>query len=401
MWGRCKGCMGLDHRDWVDDGSDAGWRFLNFLIFFMRKRLGISLLLAGVGMLLPFLSQAQDTPVTGLSENIQGLQATLEQVYTAMMVHVGELIGVGRGLAGFGALLYICYRVWGHLARAEAIDFFPLLRPFALLLVLLYYPALVGLLNGILQPTVAGTAVLVTDANAAITVLLQQKEAILEQSNDWQMYVGPDGSGSQEKWEQYSGQAETGVFSGISDALKFQLSKMSYNFKNAVQVALSKVLEVVYEAAALCINTLRTFELVLLAILGPLVIGLTAFDGFKHVLTAWIGRYVNVFLWLPVANIFGSLCGQIQAEMIKLDIQQMQSSGQTSFGSTDVAYLIFLLIAICGYFCVPSITNHIINVFPSGGGALLSKVTNGGDGAAMDAMAMGAEATKAIGGMGV
>ena len=51
----------------------------------------------------------------------------------------------------------------------------------------------------------------------------------------------------------------------------------------------------------LCINTLRTFSLIVLAILGPLVFGLAVFDGFGHTLTVWLARYINVFLWLPVA----------------------------------------------------------------------------------------------------
>ena len=201
-----------------------------------------------------------------------------------------------------------------------------MLRPFCLGLVLILYPAFIGVLNGILQPTVAGTAALVKNANEAITVLLQQKEAALEQSTDWQMYVGPDGNGNEAKWEQYSGEASTGVFSGISNAVKFGISRMMYNFRNSVKVVLSEILELLFEAASLCVNTLRTFDLILLAILGPLVLGLASFDGFKHVLTAWLARYVNVFLWLPVANIFGSLCGQIQEQMIKIDIAALEKA---------------------------------------------------------------------------
>ena len=174
------------------------------------------------------------------------------------------------------------------------------------------------------------------------------------------------------------------------------MSRIAYNFRNGVKVVLSQVLEVVYEAAALCINTLRTFELVLLAILGPLAIGLSVYDGFQHVMTAWLGRYINVFLWLPVTNIFASMCGQVQAEMIKIDIQQIQTSGQTAFGATDVAYMIYLIIAIVGYFCVPSITNHIINVFPSGGGSMLSRVSRGTKETAKEAVMV---AGKAAGGM--
>lgn len=355
---------------------------------------------AGIGMVMPLGAWAQDAPVTGLSNSIGGLQTTLENVYNTMMVHCGELMGIGQALAGFGALLYISYRVWGHLARNEAIDVFPLLWPFGLGLLISLYPGFIGAVNGLLQPTVSGTAALVNDANAAITTLLQEKEAALEQSTDWQMYVGADGGGSMEKWEQYSGDAETGVFSGLTNAVKFQLARISYNFRNGVKVVLSEVLQIVYEAAALCINTLRTFELILMAILGPLAIGLSVYDPFRNAFAAWLGRYINVFLWLPVANIFGSLCGQIQAEMIKIDIAQIQASGSTGFNSTDVAYIIFLIIAIIGYFCVPSITSHILHVFPSGGGALLGKVSGKAEAAAKAPVEIASAAAGAAAKMG-
>jgi conjugative transposon TraJ protein len=358
------------------------WGSLFLKNLFMAKWLWMALPMVVVVVGMPLPSWAQGAP-TGLAGDIHGLQATLDTVYDSMMVNVGELVGVGQGLAGIGALLYVCYRVWGHLARAEAIDFYPLLRPFALGLVLALYPGFIGALHGLLQPTVTGTAALVNNANEAITVLLAQKEAALEQTSEWQMYVGPDGSGSLDKWEQYSGEAASGVFSGVANSVKFAIDRLMYNLRNSVKVSFSEILQLIYEAAALCINTLRTFNLILLSILGPIVIGLSCFDGFKSLLSAWIGRYINVFLWLPVANIFGSLIGQIQEEMIKLDTQQLLAGGSESFGATDAAYIIFLLIAIVGYFCVPSITNHIINVFPSGGGALQQKVTNYGPQAMM------------------
>lgn len=332
-----------------------------------------------LGAMLPLAALAQGSPSTGLSGDLQGMQGVLDTVRSTMMVHAGELAGVGRAIAGLGALFYCCYKVWGHLARNEGIDFYPLLRPFALSIVLVCYTGFVGLIEGIMEPTVAGTAALVTDANAAITTLLAQKQQILQTTAEWQMYVGPTGSGDESKWEAYnSGDVDDGVFSSISNGLRFQLSRLSYNFRNGVKLVLSQVLEVIYEAAALCINTLRTFELVLLAILGPLAIGISAYPGFHGTLGAWVGRYVNVFLWLPVVNICGSLCGQVEIEMIKIDIAQLQASGTTAFGATDVGYLIFLVIGIFCYFSVPSITNHILNVFPYGGGSLLSRVSGGG-----------------------
>ena len=187
------------------------------------------------------------------------------------------------------------------------------------------------------------------------------------------MFVGPSGSGDQDKWEQYSGTADDGVLSGISNSIKFEMAKASYNFRNAIKEWLSEILQLFYAAASLCINTIRTFYLIVLAILGPLVFGIAVFDGLHHTLSVWIARYINIFLWLPVANIFGSILGKIEQNMIQLDINQIQANGDTYFGSMDTGYMIFLLIGIVGYFTVPSIANHIVNA--GGAGSLLSKST--------------------------
>jgi len=180
--------------------------------------------------------------------------------------------------------------------------------------------------------------------------------------------VGPDGSGNLDKWEQYTGNTDNGVGTGfgLANWVKFEMSKAAYNLKNSFKVILSEFLELLFQAAALCVNTVRIFYLVVLAIVGPLVFGLSVFDGFKHVLGAWLGRYIHIFLWLPVCNIFGSLIGQIQQEMLKVDISQLQSAGQTWFGPTDAAYLVFLCMGIIGYFTVPGITSKIISVATGG-----------------------------------
>jgi conjugative transposon TraJ protein len=152
------------------------------------------------------------------------------------------------------------------------------------------------------------------------------------------------------------------------------MAKASYNFRNSIKEWMSEVLHVLYMAAALCINTIRTFYLIVLAILGPLVFGISVFDGFGHTLTVWIARYINIFLWLPVANIFGSIIGKVQEKMIEMDIHEISTTGDTFFSSTDTAYLVFMIIGIIGYFTVPSVANYIVHA--GGGNALLYKVNN-------------------------
>jgi hypothetical protein len=145
-----------------------------------------------------------------------GLQGVLDSVYNTMIGNSSALIGVGQALAAFGALAFIGVRVGGHLARAEAVDVFPLLRPFVIGLAISIFPAVIGIINGVMQPTVTGTAALVDHSNDALAALLAAREQALQQSADWQMYVGAAGSGDEQKWEQLSGEADSGLFSGKS-----------------------------------------------------------------------------------------------------------------------------------------------------------------------------------------
>lgn len=326
-----------------------------------------------VGLLWPGLSRAED-----LGGEIEGLQVVLGQLYEEMLPLCSQLIGVGRGLAGFAATWYIAYRVWGHLSRAEPIDFYPLFRPFVIGFAVLVFPSVIGLINGVMQPTVTATGAMVEGSEKSIAVLLEQKGEVEKKSIAWQVYVGADGTGDREEWYKYmhpnEENSDEGWLESIGNDVKFAMAKASYNFRHSIKAWLSEILHILYLAAGLCINTIRTFYLVVLAILGPLVFGLAVFDGFQHTLTVWLARYINVFLWLPVANIFGSIIGKVQEKMIAMDIQEISEQGDTFFSTADTAYLIFLIIGIIGYFTVPSVANYIVHA--GGANALLHRVSN-------------------------
>lgn len=322
-------------------------------------------------MVIPFTINAQ-----GLGDNMQSMHSVLDQLYDEMMPLCSNLLAVGQGIAGFGTIWYVSSRVWRHIANAEPIDFYPLFRPFVIGFCIMIFPSVLALINGVMKPTVTATAAMVTGSNNAVAVLLKEKEKAIKETDPWKMYVGVAGMGDRDKWYKYTHDEDPSnesMLAGIGNDVKFAMEKASYNFRNSVKEWMSEILRVLFEAAALCIDTLRTFQLVVLSILGPLVFGIAVFDGFQHTLTVWLARYINIYLWLPVANIFGSIIGKIQELMLKLDLSQVQATGDTFFSRTDIAYLIFMIIGIIGYFTVPSVANYIVHA--GGGGALGQKVT--------------------------
>jgi conjugative transposon TraJ protein len=329
----------------------------------MKKKSIFILLVLG-----PVLCHAQDTAV---STGIGGLRSVLDQLYTSMLPLCGQLIGVAQAIGGLAALTYIGARVLRHISAAEEVVIYPLLRPFGIGIAITLFPYVIALMNGVLSPTVDGTAAMLTNANTSIATLLAQKQAALQNTPDYQVYNGPDADNS--LWDVMTANAPLGTAGSLSAAFSFLLSKAYYNVKNTIKVWLSEVLQVLYEAAALCIDTVRTFQLLVLAILGPLVLALSIFDPFRHTLDAWLARYVNVYLWLPVANIFGAIIATVQTQMIGMDIRQIQTTGGTYFGETDIAYLVFLILGIVGYFTVPSTASYIVNA--GGSSSLTQKIS--------------------------
>lgn len=348
-------------------------------------------LIAAIALLFPAITQAQT-----IGQEVEKLHTVLEDLYNDMIPLCAQLIGVARGIAAFGATFYIGARVWKHIANAEPIDFYPLLRPFALAICIALFPSVLGIMNSILKPTVSVTSGMVENSNEAVQKLLAEREDAIKATKKWQVLVGASGNGDRSEWYRYEygkDPDKEGFWEGLGNDIKFAMQEIEYRLRNAFKLFISIVLEIIYYAASLCIDTIRTFHLVVLAIIGPLVFALAVFDGFQHTLTVWLARYINIYMWLPVANLFGSMIGKIQENMIKIDLGQIQQNGDTVFTSTDIAYMIFLVIGTIGYFTVPSVANYIVHA--SGGSALLSKTSQ----MAMGGISGGASMALAAGSM--
>src|SRR5262249_28103834 len=163
----------------------------------------------------------------------RSLNEVLDQLYDDMMPLCSTLIGVGQGIAGFAATWYIAARVWGHIARAEPVDFYPLFRPFVLGFCILIFPSVIAMINCVMKPTVTATAQMVTNSDAAVAKLLQMKEEAIKTTAYWQMYVGPTGNGDRDKWYKYNyGDKSEGWFASIGHDIRFAFAKFSYNFRN-------------------------------------------------------------------------------------------------------------------------------------------------------------------------
>ena len=286
------------------------------------------------------------------------LHQILRALYDEMMPLCSNMTGVAKGIAGLGALFYVAAKVWQSLARAEPIDVYPLLRPFALGLCIMFFPTFVlGTINTVLSPVVRGCNDLLQTQTFDMNEYRQQKDKLEYEAlmrNPETAYLASD--------EEFDRQLEELGWSP-SDMITMTgmyMDKAAYDIKKSVRDWFRELLELMFQAAALIIDTLRTFFLIVLSILGPLAFAISVYDGFQSTLTQWITRYISIYLWLPVADLFSSVLARIQTLMLQRDIEELSDPNFIPDGSNSV-YIIFMIIGIVGYFTIPTVAGWIVS----------------------------------------
>lgn len=139
-----------------------------------------------------------------------------------------------------------------------------------------------------------------------------------------------------------------------------------YNLEKSIRDAFRSLLELLFAAAALLIDTVRTFFLVVLSVLGPIAFAISVWDGFQSTLSQWFTRYISVYMWLPVSDLFSSLLAKLQVLMLQNDIKELQGDPNFSLESSNSVYIIFMLIGIIGYFTVPTVAGWIVQAGGAG-----------------------------------
>lgn len=291
-------------------------------------------------------------------DTFTNLHQALRVLYTEMMPLCSGMTAVAKGIAGLGALFYVAYRVWQSLAKAEPIDVFPMLRPFAIGLCILYFPTIVlGTMNAVLSPIVRGTNGILKSQVLDMEQLKKDKDTLEREKmlrNPDEAYLVSDESFDKAIDDLGWSPKDIATMAGM------YTQRSWYKLEQSIQKAFLNLLELIFQAAALVIDCLRTFFLIVLSILGPIAFAFSVYDGFQNTLVAWLTRYISIYLWLPVADIFSSILAKLQVLMIQKDIAEMTADPNYIPQGTDGVYITFMLIGIVGYFTIPSVAGWIV-----------------------------------------
>ena len=284
------------------------------------------------------------------------MEEAITKAFTEVLTSMGNLGAVASAIAAIGATLYIGMRVLGHFARAEPIDVFPLLRPFAIGFLVLNFTIVTDFIDALIRPVEIVTQNMVDIQ----TTRIQQLEQIRQQK-------------IQERLARLDKEKDDLSTWSVGQYTMLLAEKIGVYLSEAFDVFLKNLFYAFFLAARLVILTARSFFLIVLTIVGPLSFALAIFTGFQDSHLMWIARYVQITLWFPLANILGSIVGYLQGRVITLQVLEMTNNVPDEAQSGNLIYIVFMIIATLSYFTIPTISGYIIS--SSGVGNALQRMT--------------------------
>lgn len=192
-----------------------------------------------------------------LSIDFDNLHQILYTLYQEMMPLCSDLTGVAKGIAGLGALFYVAAKVWQALARAEPIDVYPLLRPFAIGLCIMFFPTFVlGTINTVLSPVVKGCHGMLETQTFDMNQYREQKDRLEFEANK----RNPETAYLVDKEEFDKKLDELGWSAGDLITMGgMYIDRAEYRMKQNIRKWFQELLELLFNSAGLVIDTIRTF----------------------------------------------------------------------------------------------------------------------------------------------
>jgi conjugative transposon TraJ protein len=307
--------------------------------------------------------------LSSLNLSAAEFQKTLEALYDKQMPLVGQFVNLGRAIGGIACLLYISFKVFGHLTRAETLDIFPLLRPFAIGLAILLFPQLCGAMRGLTLAVSHTTDSMQRNQQGQIDALFRSKQQEIERSP-----VYKDFATDKAKEDKLS----TMNPFDVSGRMGLEFKRLQFEVGQNFREWMKNILELAAMGARLFVSLLMTLFLSVLSIAGPLAFGIAIFPGFSAGIQKWFGYFISISLWLPIANIFSMFLGEMQIMLLENDVTRLRAGG--SMETADFGYMLFLVLSIGTYLFIPKAADMLIAA--SGASSAATSFLAGASGAA-------------------
>lgn len=356
----------------------------------MKKKIIVLCLLFGLFHTAGF---AQSLDTAKYKQTLQYLQG--DGVYeTGMMTFLGGLkdsiwthfdmfIGDAQALAAIFMIIFFGIRSYEMMVGDKQMEIMPLLRPFGLAMIILWWGAFVKMVAFPTDLVANQTEQMFDSVQGTVDGLRFERAGLMVQIADSLYSYQAQADVAEKESDTWYGQAWNTVTSTIKEGISSVISPLM-DLKNrltvGMQLLFTQLLELlgiwVLRVAVYIIFMIQIIYSSILIILGPFSVAASILPAFRDSFSTWIARFISVNLYSGIAYLIMYLCGLMQEYALQSEISKYQALVGTNGVTADMAkfaafagngilsfgtvIIVFVIGAIC-MFTVPSISTWIIS----------------------------------------
>ncbi|MGF7079708.1 plasmid transfer protein [Mucilaginibacter sp. UYCu711] len=357
----------------------------------MKRKLVLTLcLLLGLGVSLGF---AQVNPSPDYKKSLQflqgndvyeeGMMTLLKGLKNGLWDSFSMFITDAKALSAIFMIIFFAIKSYEMMAGDKKMEIMPLLRPFGLVMVILWWRAFVYVVAFPADLIAAKTEDMYkTEQNNVNDLRFTRANYMLQVANSLYTFQAQTEVAAKES-DTWYGRAWDSVSSTVKEGISTVVSPL-LELKNRLTVGLQLLLTQLLELVGIWILRIAVYIIfmiqiiysAILVILGPFAVAVSILPAFRDSFTTWIARFISVNLYSGIGYLVMYLSALIQKYALTSEISKYKElvgengvgasiekmtvfagNGVLSFGTVIIT---FIVSAIC-MFTVPSISTWIVS----------------------------------------
>ena len=313
----------------------------------------------------------------------EGVMVFLKGLKDSIWTHFDLFITDAKALAAIFMIIFFSIKSYEMMVGDKQMEIMPLLRPFGLVMVILWWGAFVKMIAFPTDLVANNTEQMYRSEQSTVDGLrFTRANLMLAVANSLYTFQAQTEVAEKESNPWY-GQAWDSVTStikeGISDVVS-PLLELKNRLTVGIQLMMTQLLELlgiwILRIAVYIVFMIQIIYSSILIILGPFAVAVSILPAFRDSFSTWIARFIAVNLYSGIAYLIMYLVALMQEYALQSEISKYQElvgldglsanieklawfagNGILSFGTVIV---VFLIGALC-MFTVPSISTWIIS----------------------------------------
>lgn len=311
----------------------------------------------------------------------EGVMHFLKGMKNTIWTHFDTFITDAQALAAIFMLIFFAIKSYEMMAGDKKMEIMPLLRPFGLVMVIVWWGTFTRVLAYPTDIVAAKTESLFDSGQIEVNNLRLQRAKLMVEVADQLTTIQAETEIAEKEADTWYGQAWDAVTSTVKEGFAAVWNPI-VELRNRMQVGLQLLVTYALETLAvwvlrICVYIIFIIQIIystILVILGPFSVAVSILPAFRDSFGTWIARFVSVNLYSGIAYLVMHIASLFQQYAMEAEITRYQqllgSTGDTmekmawfagngllSFGIVIVTFLIGGLSMLT----VPSISTWIIS----------------------------------------